>query len=232
MRTITDGQPIAEGCKDREDHRSEDLWWFLLRLGLAHARRRGLTREDAEDCAMEFVARMLREKGRPLPADRTGYCFAAWLNRCARNFAEDFCRRKERLVQHETAWPESQRSDETSVTWECTGDAPSPEHGALQGEFWSRVMAAIERLPPVMRELLVRHHLHGECIRELATAFSRKPCAIEQTLFRARRRLRVLLEGMGLTEPELRAYIVASLNLQTQCLRVSKDVISSVPTDA
>ena len=83
--------------------------------------------------------------------------------------------------------------------------------------------AALDRLPPIMSELLVRHHLHGECVRDLAASCDRTPAAVELILFRARRRMRVHLERMGLTEAELRAYVIASSPLQMGCLRLREN---------
>src|SRR5438445_9923740 len=105
----------------------DDLCRMLLKLAGSVARRRGLTREDAEDCAAEFARRML---GRPECAAHLGpdgHCFPAWLHRCAENHVTDFCRAKERLGQHEQPWPETVHSDGAPVAWDCVDSTPLPE---------------------------------------------------------------------------------------------------------
>jgi RNA polymerase sigma factor (sigma-70 family) len=197
----------------------DELCRMLLRLAESVARRRGLTREDAEDCAAEFAERMLGKRECMLGLGTEGHCFPAWLHRCAQNHVADFCRAKERLGQHELPWPATVHDDGPPVAWDCADSAATPEARLLREEFWQRMTKTLDRLPPIMSELLVRHHLHGECVRDLAVSCGRTPAAVELILFRARRRMRALLERMGLTPTELSAYIIASLPLQTACLR-------------
>jgi len=191
---------------------------MLLKLARSVARRRGLTHEDAEDCAAEFAERMLARPECAAHVGPDGHCFPAWLHRCAENHATDFCRAKLRLAMREQAWPETAPHDGPPLARDRADDAPTPEAQLLRKEFWQRLTAALGRLPPLMRELLVRHHLHGECVRELADSCGRSPESVELILFRARRRMRVTLERMGLTEAEMGTYIVASLPLQMDCL--------------
>lgn len=208
VRSFADGAP-------RED---DELWRMLLKLAHSVARRRGLTQEDAEDCAAEFAERMLR---RPECAARTGpdgRCFPAWLYHCAVNHTTDFCRAQVRRAKREQPWPETAPDDGPPLALEFASDSPTPEAQLLRQEFWERMNTALDRLPPLMRELLVRHHLHGECVRELAEYCGRSSEAVELVLFRARRRMRGMLLRMGLSETELRAYIVLSRPLQDRCL--------------
>jgi DNA-directed RNA polymerase specialized sigma24 family protein len=208
------GGALAGAGLRAEDH----LCRMLLKLAGSVARRRGLTREEAEDCAAEFARRMLGRQECAAPMGPDGHCFPAWLHRCAENHVTDFCRAKERLGQHEQPWPEAVRGDGPLVAWDFAGSTSLAEARPLREESWQRTTVALDRLPPIMSELLVRHHLHGECIRDLAASCDRTPAAVQLILLRARRQMRSLLERMGLTELELRAYIIASLPVQMGCL--------------
>lgn len=64
-------------------------------------------------------------------------------------------------------------------------------------------MAALAKMDPVPQKIFLRHHLDGDTVDDLATAFGRTPHAIHQTLLRARKHLRAALERQGLTEAEL-----------------------------
>jgi RNA polymerase sigma factor (sigma-70 family) len=195
----------------------DDLCRLLLRLAHHHAHRHGLSPEDAEDCAADFATRMLQKQACRTRRDQDNGCFPAWLHRCAENHVIDFCRAKHRLGQHEQLWPETVSTDGAVAAWDCADSAPPPDAQLLRDEFWLRMTAVLERLPPIMNELLIRHHLHGECLLDLAASCERTPAAIQLILFRARRRTRALLERMGLTEEELYSYVVASLPVRTCC---------------
>jgi RNA polymerase sigma factor (sigma-70 family) len=213
---VDPAKPIDQ--EDEDALESDSFAHLLLRVARFHAGRRGLTADEAEDCAVAFVERMLRKAGQAVPRELPGHCFAAWLHRCAANFATSYCRARAPLGQNECPWPETLDANGSRQPWDCADNALTPEASLLREEFWRRMTAALEQLSPAMRELLVRHHLHDECIQEIAVSSGRTPHAVEQTLVRARRRQRAILERMGLSEPELRVYIAAACPLQTRCL--------------
>lgn len=191
----------SRDCPDTEanDDRTVSRVFGVARLQAAHC---GLTHDDVQDCAVQFTARVVQKNSRALRSD-------AWLHRCARNYARDFCRARLCWQNHEAAWPEAARAGSLCLLWDCPDGAPSVEAGLLRKEFCERVTAAVARLEPAPREMLVRHHLHGECIQEIATASGRTPAAVKQALFRARNQLRALLQRQGFDETELCEYLAA-----------------------
>lgn len=174
-----------------------------LRLAQRCSRRAGLNAEDAEDCAAQFVERMLTASP---PTSNAG----AWLRRCARNHIVDYMRARGRRLTHECRWPETISGSGQSVASDFPDGAPGADANLLRDEFWRCLMAALAQLDPVPQQIFLRHHLNGDSVDDLAAAFDRTPHAVDQTLLRARKRLRTVLERQGLTEAELLQYLAVA----------------------
>jgi RNA polymerase sigma factor (sigma-70 family) len=184
----------------------------LLGIARYHARRKGLTREDAEDCAAEFVARTLERTSAddsappPLPCGPP----RALLHWRARNCAEDFRRRAAVRQRRELPWPDAPDAHpraEPVATAAAPDEAAGPEAELLRAEFWWQVRLVLARLEPEPRRLFLGHHLWGESLDALAAETGRTVPAVKQALARARRRLRVALERRGYAEADLRAFL-------------------------
>src|SRR5882724_9879741 len=93
------------------------LWGCLVSIAKAHAYRHRSIHGDAEDCAMAFAYRMVVYlQGHAGTSDictsdkctpdkcKIGMRSAAWMNRCAENFAKNFVRTKVRLRSKEIPW--------------------------------------------------------------------------------------------------------------------------------
>ena len=173
-------------------------------FGLAprYGQRAGLTAEDTEDCAAQFAERMLTAS----PPDSH---VEAWLRRCARNHVVDCVRALRRRQAHVCPWPQARDGDD-SAELDCAGNEPGTDAGLMQDECWWHLMRALAKLEPIPQQIFLRHHLNGEPVQDLAVAFDRIPHAVEQTLLRARKHLRAALERQGLTESELRQYLVVT----------------------
>lgn len=171
-----------------------------LCIAQRYGRRMRLNAEDAEDCAALFAKRMLTAS----PPDSNA---EAWLRRCARNHVVDCIRALRRHQAHVCSWPQARDGDDSAEALEYADDAPGTDAGLMRDEFWRRLMAAFAKLDPIPQQIFLRHHRDGEPVQDLAAAFDRTPHAIEQTLLRARKRLRAALERQGLTEAELLQYL-------------------------
>ena len=188
------------------------LVYEIFTVARAQAVRRGLSFEDAEDCGMEFVAHMLRDEGRPavLHAGMQQSYSAAWLRRCAANFAHNARRASLRRGRRERPWPQIAPAEGSwPQAWDGPGGPATVEADLLRGEFWQRIHAATAQLPPAARDLFTRHFVELASVQELAAASGRTPNAVRQALWALRRRLRALLEAQGLNEAEARDYLQA-----------------------
>ncbi|MBY6276380.1 RNA polymerase sigma factor [Symbiobacterium thermophilum] len=80
--------------------------------------------------------------------------------------------------------------------------APSSDAAALAGEEQARVHAALRRLPPAERELLIRRYFLEEPLTDMARDLGLTRGALDTRLWRARQNLRRLLSD----ESEVRTH--------------------------
>ena len=173
----------------------------LQRIATQHALRLGLSVPDAEDCACSFVLHFLEK----LP-DEDGNTdidkvepdhIDAWLQRCAKNHALNYCRGLLRRQQHLAPWcdPREEAIDDGSSL-----ASESPLNSCLRREALKEVIEVLEVLPDQTQHLFIAHHLNGHSLDRLAEEMGMKPNAVSQTLHRARMRVRQRLEERGWTQ--------------------------------
>ena len=137
---------------------------------------------DAEDvCQDAFLVAL--EK---LDECRDPKRFAAWLMRIVRNRALNV-RESRALRQGEPL--------EESVAEAVAGDDPGRR--AEQSELRGRLLAALGRLPPSQREVVLLHDLEGWKHREIADLLGTSEGAVRVRLLQARRHLRTELGNSG-----------------------------------
>jgi|SRR5579871_5041220 len=196
----------------------EGLGSTLYSIGLKCARQLGLRSVDAEDCAMEFVLKMLRHDSRCEPGRGTSTS-SRWTYRCAMNHTRNFHRAVKLRQRRHCEWPF--RSD-TEGEGE-PGDWPalqlSQDAYLLNGELWSIIENALTVLPTYTRLLFIDRYIHDMTIERLALFHGCSTNAIEQALLRARRRLKKQLVLQGYNETEIRDYLCITLAPGIDCPR-------------
>lgn len=185
----------------------------IFAIALFQASRAGLQREDAQDCAMDFVVRLLGKQEaskNTVPEPLVGRT-AAWLQRCAHNHACNYARSLSRRRQREQSWTDrfGANGDLAEETRMATG--PGPRTLVLRRELWKQIATALERFTPDQREIFIRFHIRRENTRELAVRFKRSPHAVEECLSNVRKRLATLLRSYGWTEEETQLLFRATL---------------------
>lgn len=90
---------------------------------------------------------------------------------------------------------------------EWPAETATPEQQLLRGEFWRIIEQAISRLTSLQQEYVHQRYVQGIPLREVAQASSRSTEAAEQIVFRARVRLRKILQAHGISESDLREYL-------------------------
>lgn len=139
---------------------------------------------DAEDvCQDAFLAAL--EK---LDECRDPKRFAAWLMRIVRNRALN--------VRESRALRQGEPLEEEAATLEA-GAFDDPEQRAGQSELRERLLAALGRLPPSQREVVLLHDLEGWRHREIADLLGTSEGAVRVRLAEARKRLRAELGDSG-----------------------------------
>jgi DNA-directed RNA polymerase specialized sigma24 family protein len=177
----------------------DDTCQQLLAIGLYHAHRRDLLREEAEDCATEFVARRLHEV-----AQTPGLQIAHWfereggvqaLHRLADNQAHDWARRRDTYVGHFGAELSEAVTEKSGAG--CATEARSLSEQVIQQAFLDQVEREVSVLPAAERALLLAYCGQERTPAELAGDYEVTVAVIWQRVRRLRGRLTRRLQASG-----------------------------------
>jgi RNA polymerase sigma-70 factor (ECF subfamily) len=146
-------------------------------------------RQDAEDVAQEaFVKAFTR-----LDTFDPAYKFSNWLFKIAHNTALDALRRRGTApLVHDP--PGRAEQGESPISALPDRRATPPDEAAARAEFRRDVEAALERLRPEYRAVVVLRHLEGRSYDDIAEILGLPLGTVKTFLFRARRELAGLLE--------------------------------------
>jgi RNA polymerase sigma-70 factor (ECF subfamily) len=170
----------------------------LRRMIAAHLDRRLAARVDPSDVAQEALADAARRlpeylRDRPLP-------FQGWLRQFAWDRLAKLHRRhirsgKRSVTREEPA--EMALPDESALrlAGRLVADGANPVGDLIREEMRGRLRAALARLAPRDREILVMRNLEELSVAEIAEALGLSEGAVKVRHLRALRRLRALLEG-------------------------------------
>ena len=139
---------------------------------------------DAEDVCQDAFLTALEK----LDECRDPKRFAAWLMRIVRNRALN--------VLESRTLRQGEPLEEGTVAVEA-GAGDDPGRRAEQSEMRDRLFAALGRLPPGQREVVLLHDLEGWKHREIAGLLGTSEGATRVRLLEARRRLRAELGTSG-----------------------------------
>lgn len=142
------------------------------------------TRADLDDLVQETFLRVVRG----LPTWRDEQPFAHWVLRIASNVGRDYFRRQ--AVRRR--WLAEPRRTEDAVAPEPEAIDPAADPAARAAA--NEVKTMLAQLPPDERTLLTLHHLEGWSMAQVAAQFGWTVTATKLRAWRARRRLRALLE--------------------------------------
>ena len=141
---------------------------------------------DAEDLAQETIIRAFRG----LHRFRGDSSFKNWLYRIATNAAHT---RRGKQLRRAAVWEARVESDEVTER-HLASTAESVEQRAIRRQAIDRALAA---LPPDQRAAVVLHDVEGLEYREIGDVLEIPIGTVMSRIFRARRRLRPLLAGLG-----------------------------------
>lgn len=138
---------------------------------------------DAEDVVQETFLKAFRA----FDQYDARASFSTWLFRIASNASIDLLRRRR-------SRPETLADVEDPALPAAASNQPSPHTAALSSEIGRRLSEALEALSPHERTAFVLRHHEGETIEEIARVLGVRANAAKQTVFRAVRKLRSVLE--------------------------------------
>ncbi len=143
------------------------VFTVLLRLAASDA--------VAEDVLQETFLRLYLHRA----AYRSQGHFRAWLYSIARNLLTDYYRRARRPV------------DEPATTE--AEDPIGPAEWAEAGDLAARIGRAVDRLPPLQREVLLLSRVAGLTSEEVADVIGSTPGAVRVALHRALKAIRTAI---------------------------------------
>jgi RNA polymerase sigma factor (sigma-70 family) len=165
----------------------------IVQVAYRHARQLGLSREDAQDCAMDF--RLHLEKSANTHPENP-----AWLHRSAHNFACNYLRSQMRRSRRERDWVEGASGAVRRPN--ASPSSPGPRTLTLRKLLWEQLSRLLRQCTPAQQELFVRYHVRRQSIIELAEHTGRTPHALRQSLSQMNRRFAQQLQQHGWSRTE------------------------------
>jgi len=149
---------------------------YHVAMGLLH------NVDDAEDVTQETFARAFAA----LPRLGDPRAFHAWLTRIAVNL----CRDRARRFGTQATLSIDAESEETGQALEIPDAGPRPDQALETADLQRHVREAIQRLPPLYREVVVLHEMDGRKLEEIAAALQVPVGTIKSRLSRGRAQLK------------------------------------------
>lgn len=170
VRRALDQRP---GAFEQLVARHERLVWHIVLKMVAN-------REDAGDLVQEVFLRVHRKLGQ----FRFDASLSTWIGRIAYSVALRFLERKH---------PDVAPFDDEA---HASGTA-QPDRVAEANDAKRRVALALAALPPVPRTIVSLYHLQDLGVDEIAAMTGLPPGTVKSHLYRARRRMKQILEDNG-----------------------------------
>ena len=117
----------------------------------------------------------------------------SWLLKCAQNLCFNQLKRQKFQVH---------LSEENGETFEMLlhthsyQSNPSPEETSIKQELKQLVHRAISELPPTMRSIVIMRELEEMSYKEIAQVLKKSENTVKSTVFRARKKLREILNRL------------------------------------
>lgn len=144
---------------------------------------------DAQDLAQETFVRVFKARA----SFRLNQRFGTWLFSIAANLARNHHRWRSRHPN--LPLEDASQEPELSLANRLPAPTPTPSEASLGRERAQAVRAALDRLPPELREAIVLCEWEERSIAEAAKILQATPKAVESRLYRARQALREKLQA-------------------------------------
>jgi len=174
----------------------------VIAIAYRYARQLGLSREDAEDCAMDFRLHLLRSPGPQVDSE-------GWIRRCAYNYACNYLRSQMRRLERERDLAQKPQS----IVGRSASSAfaiPGPRTLTLRKALWEQIFATLKEFTPEQRDLFLRYHVRQQSWQELTQRTGRSAHALQQALYHIHQRLARLLLARGWSARDAAQLFVAT----------------------
>lgn len=144
---------------------------------------------DASDLSQDIYIKLWRS----IPSFRGDSSFNTWLYRIVQNAAADMARKaaRERTV---SLTVEGEDGEDGRDEMDIEDTAPTPEGALMESESSLSVMQALGKLTENHRRIVVLRYMDGFSVTEIADILNIDEGTVKSRLFRAREKLKKLLE--------------------------------------
>jgi RNA polymerase sigma-70 factor (ECF subfamily) len=142
---------------------------------------------DAEDAVQDAFVKVYAH----MTSYRADLPFDAWFTRILVNACRDRVKARSRARRWLFHAPDE--ASHPAAIEAAPADGPSPEHRLLVASRWQDLSAAVRLLPTRQREVFQLCHLDEQAPHDVAAALGMSAATVRVHLFRALRKLRVVL---------------------------------------
>ncbi len=171
---------LIEQAKEGEQGAFEELMRAYSGFVYSLAFRMLGRRADAEDVFQETFFRAWNHLG----SFRSGGNFTHWIKRIATNLCIDRLKARSRQYAYENSQVEEVGSWQEEEQYE-------------EGQEYLTVNQLLDQLPANHRAAVVLFYLEERSVEEVARTLRRRPGTVKVWLFRARQKMKALLEAQG-----------------------------------
>jgi RNA polymerase sigma-70 factor (ECF subfamily) len=175
-----------------------------------------------ENDARELVQEAFLRVHRGLATFQGGSAFFTWLYRIVTNLAIDATRRQGRRVDE---LEDEQLADDEpqDIPYVARMDGSDPFRVVRRREIAERLQAALDRLPPYHRAVVVMREVEGMSYEEIAEATGATPGTVMSRLFHARQKLQRALASCYEEESGRRPVLRARTQTPAPDLAIGED---------
>jgi RNA polymerase sigma factor (sigma-70 family) len=194
---------------------SHSEWNRVLRIGRAEAKLLRVSLCDLDSCASDTCIAIL-QSAKYRRSRTLAHVSLAYIRTVARHQAADFLKNEgKRLSRLPGVDSEKNRAS-------APASVESPIACVLRSELRTVLYQSISMLTADQATILRLKVLIGLTSREIADSFGRSVHAIDQAYSILRKRLRILLRNRGISETELRSYLLHPPRLPLNRLGVKR----------
>ncbi len=177
LRAVLDGDTTAyQGLVEKYQNRVYAMVYGMVR-----------NREDARDITQDAFVKAYRN----LQGFRLESSFYTWLYRIARNLAIDHTRKQKR--QATGAFDEGVAARDGDGGIHEVHHQDSPRKALERKQLYARIMAALDKLPPEQKEIILLREVEGLAYKEIAEVMEIPEGTVMSRLYYARKKLQKLL---------------------------------------
>ncbi|MBX9907051.1 sigma-70 family RNA polymerase sigma factor [Patescibacteria group bacterium] len=183
--SLSDASVVAQSLKDKDSFAVLILRYeakldrYVRRLGVANA-------DDRHDVLQDIFIKVYRN----LNAFNASLSFSSWIYRIAHNETMSWFRKRK-------ARPEGHMADDGDEILGLISGGESSEKVHLEESDRAAISEALERLPQKYRDVLVLRFFEERTYEEIADILEMPIGTVATLVFRAKDRLRILLENVG-----------------------------------